>query len=163
LSQEIGAQPAEIWIIHSPPDRAKTGITRGGVGFGDFAFGEQCWGGLGPRLALSGHVHDPQSWRTKLGRTWSLNPGYAETLTLPRHIVIDLKRNRAIWYGPIGVSGRPTSTVSGRCSGADGLALSFAVALLGFFVFNSSATPAGEPTNEANDEHEDSGKRHRSR
>ena len=91
------ASPDEVWLIHSPPDRVPTGIVRGGAGFGDSIFGEQCRAGLGPRLALSGHVHEPQSWRVKVGRTWSLNPGCEEKSDRPRHIVIDLTRNRLIY------------------------------------------------------------------
>jgi predicted phosphodiesterase len=102
LSQEIEAGLDEIWLIHSPPDRTRTGIARGGADFGDFTFGEQCRAGLGPWLALSGHTHDPQSWYARVGRTWSLNPGCAEGQQLPRHIVIDLDRSLAIWNGSDG-------------------------------------------------------------
>ncbi len=63
------ARGDEVWLIHSPPDVLPTGITRGGMGFGDFSFGELCRNHAGPRLALSGHIHDPQSWRAKIGRT----------------------------------------------------------------------------------------------
>jgi predicted phosphodiesterase len=55
---------------------------------------------LGPRLAFSGHVHEPQSWRAKVARTWSLNPGYEEGPDRPRHIVIDMTVDRATWRGP---------------------------------------------------------------
>ena len=102
LSQEVEARPDEIWVIHAPPEQTKTGITRGGADFGDFTFGEQCRAGLGPRLALSGHVHDPQSWRVKVGRTWSLNPGCLDGSDVPQHIVIDLNRALATWRGPDG-------------------------------------------------------------
>jgi predicted phosphodiesterase len=102
LSQEIEAGPDEIWVIHAPPDQTKTGITRGGIDFGDFTFGEQCRNGLGPRLALSGHVHDPKSWRAKVKRTWSLNPGCQEQGNPPRYIEIDLGKARAIWRGSEG-------------------------------------------------------------
>jgi Icc-related predicted phosphoesterase len=86
------ALPEEIWLIHSPPDGVPTGISRGGVGWGSFEFGELCRSRKGPRLALSGHVHDPQSWRAMVGETWSLNPGRADGTATPNHIVIDLSR-----------------------------------------------------------------------
>lgn len=99
LSQAVKAAPDEIWLIHSPPDRSRTGIARGGVDFGDGTFGDQCRAGDGPRLALSGHVHDPQSWWVRSGCTWSLNPGVAEDEASPRHIAIDLGRDVATWHG----------------------------------------------------------------
>lgn len=89
------ADENEIWLIHSPPDLLPTGITRGGVGWGDFSFGELCRNESGPKLALSGHIHDPQSWRARIGRTWSLNPGTGEGKT-PPYITIDLGRGIAI-------------------------------------------------------------------
>jgi Icc-related predicted phosphoesterase len=90
------AGPEEIWLIHSPPDEEPTGISRGGAGFGSFEFKELCRAGRGPRLALSGHVHDPQSWCAKVGRTWSLNPGWSEGAPQPSRIEIDLARSVAL-------------------------------------------------------------------
>jgi len=90
------AGPEEIWLIHSPPDDAPTAISRGGADWGSFEFGELCRNRKGPWLALSGHVHDPQSWRAKLGRTWSLNPGCPDRAARPNHIVIDFKRGVAV-------------------------------------------------------------------
>lgn len=97
----------EIWLIHSPPDESPTGITRGGAGFGDFAFGDLCRAGRGPQLALSGHVHDPLSWRAKVGRTWSLNPGCVDCGAGLNSIEIDLARGVA-FFRPI--SGEPDAT-----------------------------------------------------
>lgn len=99
MSQELVAGVEEIWVVHSPPDQTRTGIVRGGADFGDFALGELCRSGLGPRLALSGHVHDPQAWHARVGRTWSLNPGYQERGNVPRHIEVELDRSRAFWHG----------------------------------------------------------------
>lgn len=96
--QTSKASPDEIWLIHSPPDQSATGIACGGVSFGDATFCDQCRAQLGPRLALSGHVHNPQSWWARIGNTWSLNPGCAEGVAAPRHIVIDLHRNVAAMH-----------------------------------------------------------------
>ena len=87
-----------MWLIHSPPDLCPTGIARGGAGFGDPVFGELCRAGRGPRLALSGHVHEPQSWRAKIGRTWSLNPLGADFngSDSPPHIGVDLAAGTAV-------------------------------------------------------------------
>lgn len=88
--------PDEIWLIHAPPDEAPTGISRGGAGFGSFEFGELCRAGKGPWIALSGHVHDPQSWCARVGRTWSLNPGCPDGAPVPDRIEIDLTRGLAL-------------------------------------------------------------------
>ncbi len=81
----------EIWLSHMPPDAA-TGISKGGAGWGSFDFREICRAGDGPKLALSGHVHDPRSWNAQIGHTWSLNPGFAWRTAQPKHCVIDFAR-----------------------------------------------------------------------
>jgi len=88
----------DVWLIHSPPDLCPTGIARGGAGFGDPVFGELCRAGRGPRLALSGHVHEPQSWGAKIGRTWSLNPlgPDGNDSGAPAHIAVDLAAGTAV-------------------------------------------------------------------
>lgn len=83
----------EIWLIHAPPDCCPTGISVGGVGFGDFEFGELCRTGLGPRLALGGHVHAPQAWHARVNATTSINAGCDFQSTIPRSTVVDLGRN----------------------------------------------------------------------
>ena len=85
----------EIWLIHAPPDETPTGISVGGAGWGDFEFGELCRAGRGPRLALSGHVHCPQRWYAKAGRTVSLNPGRPDTASTLNYIGLDLARGVA--------------------------------------------------------------------
>jgi predicted phosphodiesterase len=82
----------EIWLSHVPPDSA-TGISRGGAGWGSFDLGEVCRNGDGPRVVLSGHVHDPQMWKAQIGRTWSLNPGCSSHTVQPSYIVIDFDRD----------------------------------------------------------------------
>jgi Icc-related predicted phosphoesterase len=53
---------------------------------------------MGPRIAVSGHVHEPQAWRAKVGRTWSLNPLGPENngAERPSYIVIDLEAGVAV-------------------------------------------------------------------
>jgi Icc-related predicted phosphoesterase len=85
----------EVWIVHAPPDGAKTAIARGGLSFGHWDLARVCMEGRGPRLLLGGHVHDPESWYAKVGRTWSLNPGYAEGAEHPNYNIVDLARGVA--------------------------------------------------------------------
>jgi len=99
------AGPDEIWLMHAPPDLSPVSLARGGGDFGDFALGELCRSGAGPRLVLSGHVHDRVSWVSKVGRTWCLNPGCDPGAEIPHHIVIDLSRSRAVFNGPAGAPG----------------------------------------------------------
>jgi Icc-related predicted phosphoesterase len=86
----VEADPEECWLFHAGPDQCETSISRGGAGFGSFEFGELCRAGGGPMLALSGHVHDPQNWHAKVGRTLSLNPGRPTEGT--SHILINFDR-----------------------------------------------------------------------
>ena len=90
----VPAGPDEVWLSHMPPD-SKTGISRGGAGWGSFDLGEICRANDGPSLTLSGHIHDPQAWRSRVGRTWSLNPGHSGQTAQPNHIVIDFARGIA--------------------------------------------------------------------
>jgi Icc-related predicted phosphoesterase len=98
------ACPNEVWLTHVPPEGATTSIAKGGAGFGSFELSELCHTHNGPRLALSGHVHDPQSWKAKVRRTWSLNPGCQERALVPPHNVIDLNRGVATHLGADGAS-----------------------------------------------------------
>lgn len=91
-------QSEEIWLMHAPPGGAKTAIARGGINWGDLVLGDLCRAALGPALALSGHIHDPQAHFSRVGRTWSLNPGCAEKASTPNHNIIDLGRGVAFHH-----------------------------------------------------------------
>lgn len=93
------ASPDEIWLIHAPPDLSPTSIVRGGPGFGDFELGELCRSEAGPRLVLSGHVHDRQAWCAKIGRTWSLNPGRPNSAGSPNYISIRIDHEMVANFG----------------------------------------------------------------
>lgn len=85
----------DVWLTHQPPEGA-VGISRGGAGWGSFELTEVLQNGSSPRIVLCGHIHDPQLWRSKIGRTWALNPGRAKEASLvPNFIEIDLKRGIA--------------------------------------------------------------------
>jgi Icc-related predicted phosphoesterase len=105
------ADQDEIWLMHAPPDLSPTSIVRGGVDFGDFSLGELCRSSAGPRLILSGHVHDRVSWIAKIGRTWCLNPGCDPKASVPNHIAIDLSRSHAVFYGSAESLGRAEPNV----------------------------------------------------
>lgn len=105
------AAAEELWITHSPPDLCPTGIVRGGVDFGDFELGELARGGLGPRIAMSGHCHDRQRWWAKIGRTCSLNPGCFNG-PWPSHVVLDLERNIATYNAPDAGAGAGATRIS---------------------------------------------------
>lgn len=94
----------EVWIAHSPPDGATTAVSRDGTNFGDWDLGRVCAEGRGPRLLLGGHVHDPRSWCSKVGRTWSLNPGCPEGEVHPNYNVVDLGRGLATHHRADGTS-----------------------------------------------------------
>jgi Icc-related predicted phosphoesterase len=85
----------EVWILHAPPEGATTAVSRDGVNFGDWNLGRICAEGRGPRVVLGGHVHDPLDWCSRVGRTWSLNPGYLEGESQPNYNVVDLVRGLA--------------------------------------------------------------------
>lgn len=86
------AGPKEVWLHHAPPNLARTAFSRGGCDFGDFDLGEHVRAGLGPRLVLSGHVHDPVLNADRVGDCWLLNPGFADSSTVPNYFEIDLER-----------------------------------------------------------------------
>lgn len=94
------ADPAEIWLVHAPPDDCATSQACHGINLGDFELGELCRAGLGPRLALSGHIHEAVGWQAWVGRTWSFNPGYGLDPSRPHAIEIDLDRQLAFRLRP---------------------------------------------------------------
>ena len=90
-----------VWLVHTPPDRSKVSIARGGICHGDMLLGDLYRAGAGPKLALSGHVHDA-GWRAKVGNTWVLNPGYSTDFVKPNYNVIDLARGIATHHAASG-------------------------------------------------------------
>jgi Icc-related predicted phosphoesterase len=98
----VAANEKEIWVVHAPPDRSRTGIVRGGADFGDMNLGDLYRSGRGPQLALSGHVHERQSFAERVGRTWVLNPGFSGRGLRPAYNVIDLQRGVAFHYAADG-------------------------------------------------------------
>ena len=97
------AGPNEVWLHHAPPGQAKTAISRGGCDFGSFDLGEHLKEGLGPRLILSGHVHDPVSNSARMDRCWSLNPALAANSPTPNYFEINLEEGIAVRRGATGV------------------------------------------------------------
>jgi Icc-related predicted phosphoesterase len=96
------AKPDEtVWLIHTPPDRSEVSIARGGVCFGDMLLGDLYRSEAGPKLALSGHVHDAD-WKAKIGNTWVLNPGFSTDPVKPNYNVIDLARGIATHHAASG-------------------------------------------------------------
>ncbi len=56
---------------------------------GDSELGSLCRQGLGPRLALSGHVHEPVGSVARIGQTLSVNPGCHSSRATPRFAEIE--------------------------------------------------------------------------
>lgn len=96
----VPQHPGEIWIVHSPPAGTATALEHGCLDAGDFEFGMICRGERGPRLALSGHAHNPRSWFGCSGRTFVLNPGQQQSGPEPTFIVVDLEALTAVRYSP---------------------------------------------------------------
>jgi Icc-related predicted phosphoesterase len=94
------AASGDIWVIHAPPEGCLAAVGESGQRTGDFELGELCRRGLGPRLALCGHVHTPRSWSSKVGATRIFNPGYNAAAVWPSHIVFDLEGGSAIRRDP---------------------------------------------------------------
>jgi len=110
----------EVWLHHSPPSLAGTAISRGGCDFGDFELGEHLRAGLGPRLVLGGHVHDPVRKADRVGGSWSLNPGFAENSPVPNYFEIDLGNGIAAHHRASGGGAtvrlwQPLKTIENRC------------------------------------------------
>jgi len=87
----------DVVLAHAPPVGTATARTRRGQDFGDLA-----WDGMldgdraAPRIMLTGHVHEPESWSAKVGGTWIFNPGLAESRG-PNHVILDTDRRIARW------------------------------------------------------------------
>lgn len=46
-------------------------------------------------LVLSGHIHEPKRWCSRVGDAWCFNPGYAADAEVPNHVVVDTERRVA--------------------------------------------------------------------
>ncbi len=81
-----------MWLSHAPPAGTATAWTRHGIDFGDHEFRSVCSAGIGPSIALCGHVHEPKAWHATVGRSLVLNPGFSSDSAVPNFNVLDLKR-----------------------------------------------------------------------
>jgi len=100
------AGPKEVWLHHSPPSLAKTAISRGGCDFGDFDLGEHLKAGLGPRVVLCGHVHDPVRHNDRSFGCLSLNPGHPGSAPNPSYFEIDIAAGVATHHRASGATNR---------------------------------------------------------
>lgn len=82
---------AEIWVVHVPPSHTRVAarVTGGDGGDLDLVMPVERYG---PRLVLSGHVHDPVDWCEHRGRTLLLNPGRSDSAPFPNHILVRTER-----------------------------------------------------------------------
>ena len=82
-----------IVVAHAPPAGCSV-ATKDGSDCGDIDvrfLAEKIQGGL----ILSGHVHQPKSWISRVGHAVCLNPGCDLKAPIPHHLVIDTTRGRA--------------------------------------------------------------------
>ncbi|MBA4138354.1 MAG: hypothetical protein C0518_13670 [Opitutus sp.] len=86
-------------VTHVPPAGAPTAFCQERVvDLGDRALERQLrQPALAPWIVLSGHVHEPLSWKAHRAGTWSFNPaiGRGVNFNLPNHIVLELGPDRA--------------------------------------------------------------------
>lgn len=83
----------DVWIAHVPPAGCRAAKSRNGNDDGDWEFGLACELGNGPRLALCGHIHDPEAWADRRGGTLVLNAG-SGAASVPNHIIVDFVEDR---------------------------------------------------------------------
>lgn len=87
-----------VVLIHAPP--AITTIASDGAGeAGALETSKIALALPAGSCVLSGHVHDPRRWHCRVGRSWSFNPGFDRSATEPNHIVLDLDRRTAEFFG----------------------------------------------------------------
>jgi Icc-related predicted phosphoesterase len=86
-----------IVVTHTPPwgtevsSDAQTGIDHGDDGVRVLAEAARTRG-----LVLSGHVHRPRRWWSRVGRTLCLIPGVDNSSRVPSHVVIDTARESVV-------------------------------------------------------------------
>lgn len=81
--------PADVWIVHAPPEGSGVSWCQDGRGGGDpnLLYSVRKYR---PRLVLCGHVHNPLSWIDHFEGGLYLNPGRDPAAAFPNHVVIDL-------------------------------------------------------------------------
>ncbi len=95
----------DVVIVHAPPSFAAVS-SDGERDLGDPEVREAILEHA-PRWVLSGHVHTPRRWWTRIEDTLCLNPGCDLTAPIPNHIVLDTATNTATWH----VYGEPPETI----------------------------------------------------
>ena len=87
---------ADVVIVHAPPSFAAVSAD-GERDVGDPEVRDAILEHT-PRWVLSGHVHEPRRWWTRIESTLCLNPGCDPTAPIPNFIVVDTHKNTATWH-----------------------------------------------------------------
>jgi len=85
---------ADVVVVHAPPTNTAIAV-EGRRDVGD----PEVYAGIvehGPRLVLSGHVHEAPHCHARIGSTDCFNPGCDFTSEVPAHVVIDTISGTAI-------------------------------------------------------------------
>ncbi len=80
--------PADVWVTHVPPHRARVARDQHGRDAGDPEL-RTALRRHAPRLVLCGHVHEPARWCEQEASVLLLNPGRSRDARFPNHIVIE--------------------------------------------------------------------------
>ncbi len=83
-----------IILSHEGPAQLNVAIDRHGD-WGDYGLLEELRLSTMQNIVLSGHVHEPSSWYSRVGRSWAFNPGWSLRAEYPNHVLLDLVRRTA--------------------------------------------------------------------
>jgi len=88
-----------VLLAHAPPERLDVSTDEAGD-HGSFETSDIASGLSRGSVVLSGHVHKPRSWHSKLNRVLCLNPGVGDPGSeVPNHTVVDLSKRRVTFHG----------------------------------------------------------------
>lgn len=80
--------PADVWVVHAPPEGVAVGREYAGPDFGEPSM-IRTIERLKPRIVLCGRVHEPASWFEQRDGVMYLNPGCLRAARFPSHILLD--------------------------------------------------------------------------
>lgn len=118
---------ADIWVVHAGPTKTvvTARATGGDGGDPDLA---AAVGRYGPRLVLSGHVHDPLHWHQREEQTLYLNPGRNGHVLVPNHILVRTDRMSCQFVGALRDEIRAAGLPAAVTSDAESVTATTAVA-----------------------------------
>jgi uncharacterized protein len=83
-----------VILSHEGPAESSVATDQYGE-WGEYGLLDELSNSKGQHFVLCGHVHEPNSWYSRVGQSWAFNPGVDSRGERPNFVLLDLERRTA--------------------------------------------------------------------